>query len=87
MRSLLITENFFDETGTLKVAELEEAIAIYLAMLSAFLNIHATHPEKNRMKRQEIYKITRLLFRLSKRSGFNTVLAPHLRQLTLLLWR
>ncbi|PSF36748.1 glycosyltransferase family 2 protein [Aphanothece hegewaldii CCALA 016] len=87
MRSLLITENFFDETGILKVDKLKEAIAIYLSMLSAFLNTYATHPEKNRLKRQEIHKITRLLLRLSKRSGFNNVLAPHLQQLTQLLWR
>jgi hypothetical protein len=87
MRSLLITEEFFDETGTLKVAQLQEAIALYLAMLSAFLDTHAAHPDKNRLKRQEIYKISRLLFRISKRSGFDAALAPHLRSLTRLLWK
>lgn len=87
MRSLLITENFFDETGTLKVDELKETITIYLSMLCAFLNTYATHPEKNRLKHQEIYKITRLLFILSKQCGFNNVLAPHLQQLTQLLWK
>lgn len=91
MRSLLITENYVDETGTLRIAELEDAIAIYLAMLSAFLDTHATHPEKNSLKWQEIYKISRLLLRLSKRagivSGFKAILAPHLGQLTRLSWR
>lgn len=87
MRSLLITENFFDEMGIIKVDELKEAIAVYLSMLSAFLNTYATHSDKNRLKRQEIYKITRLLVRLYNRSGFNNVLAPHLQQLTQLLWK
>jgi hypothetical protein len=87
IRSLLITEDFYDEMGNLKVDQLQEAITLYLAMLSAFLKANASHHEKNHLKWQEIYKISRLLLRLSKRAGFDIVLAPQLRSLTRLLWK
>jgi hypothetical protein len=48
------------------------------------------HPEKNHLKRQEMYKISRLLLRLSRRIGFELglreIITPQLQRFNKLLW-
>lgn len=86
MRSLLVTENFFDETGKLRISQLRESIRLYFDMLSAFLTTYREHPQKHRLKLQETKKIGKLLLKLNRNLKGQELIIPELGRLSRLLW-